>query len=359
MVAERRGVLFPFFGLAAIALTFSADAQLPTVSAREQMLTLLERAALHRDHVDWRGLRRDLANTPDPQRQRVLLDDAIRRATAGHGRWLSADEVDSRSKRVSVLQQGTASSSEPVVASTTVTLDPRLGMIGVGPYLTDRRLSETQQSADGRQWALNLQAAIRRQDDGSRCGWMLDLRQNSGGNMWPMLLGAGPLLHGSVEESTPVGYFSDGRNTQPWFYRNGTVGAGHQVHVALGAEGYVLKRPGSPVAVLQSGRTASSGEAIVLALRGRRNSRSFGFPTAGYSTGNNPVTLVDGSLLVLTGTVMKDRNGMGDGARIFPNMPSRDDEDMERAARQWLLAQPACTGRREAAVAPLPINVSR
>lgn len=359
MVAGKRGMLFSFFGLAAMVLAFSAEAQLPTVPAREQMLVLLERGALHRDRVDWRGLRRDLANTPDPQRQRALLTDAIRRATAGHGFWLSVEEADSRSERARTTQQGPTSSNASGIASTAVKLDARLGMIVIGPYRTDLRLSEAQNLAQGRQWALNLQAAIRQQDDGKRCGWMVDLRRNSGGNMWPMLLGVGPLLHGSADESKPVGHFSDGRNAQPWYYRNGAVGSGDQVHYALGTGTYVLKRPGSPVAVLQAGATASSGEAIALALRGRPNSRSFGFPTAGYSTGNSPMTLVDGSLLVLTGTVMKDRNGMGDGARIVPDTPSRDDADIERAAQQWLLAQPACTGRREATVAPLPINVSR
>jgi hypothetical protein len=359
MVTEKRGMLFPICALMAMALAFSAEAQLLTMPAREQMLGLLERGALHRDQVDWRKLRRDLANTQDPKQQRALLIDAIQRATAGHGRWLSVDEANDRSKRSSAGQQNPMSSSAAGDASTTVRLDARLGLIDVGPYLADRGLSQAQQVAHGRQWALNLQTAIRQQDDGSRCGWMVDLRLNSGGNMWPMLLGIGPLLHESADESEPVGYFNDGRDEQPWRYRNGSVGVSDQVYFGLGTATYVLKRPGSPVAVLQSGRTASSDEAIALALRGRDNSRSFGFPTAGYSTGNRPITLVDGSLLLLTGTVMKDRNRMGDGARIVPDTPSTDDVDIMRSAQQWLLAQPACTGKREGATAPPPINVSR
>ncbi len=359
MVGERKRVLSLLCTAAAMLLAFSSAAQVPTLPAREQMLGLLERSALHRDQVDWAKLRGDLAATDDPARQRALLDAAIQRATAGHGRWLSAEDVDSRSRRISARQQRPVPSNASGIASRMAGLDARLGMVVVGPYLTDRRLSATQQSAKGQQFALDLQAAIHQQDDGSRCGWIVDLRQNSGGNMWPMLLGIGPFLHGRIDEATPVGYFNDGRNTQPWYYRLGLVSAGDQVHLSLADAAYVLKRPESPIAVLQSGRTASAGEAVALALRGRHASRSFGFPTAGYSTGNNPVTLMDGSLLVLTGTVMKDRNGMGDGASIIPDTSSRDGDDIEQAAQQWLLAQPACTGKQAAMVVAPSINVPR
>jgi len=71
----------------------------PSLPAREQMLGLLERQALHRDRVDWMTLRRDLAATGDPERQRRLLAEAINRATAGHGGWMSAGELRDRSRR--------------------------------------------------------------------------------------------------------------------------------------------------------------------------------------------------------------------------------------------------------------------
>jgi hypothetical protein len=64
---------------------------------------------------------------------------------------------------------------------------------------------------------------------------------------------------------------------------------------------------------------------------------------AGVSTGNVVHTLADGSRLLLTTSVMRDRNGRGDGLKIEPTS-ARGDAATGRGPA-WLLAQPACQGR--------------
>ncbi len=343
MRRKQNGVMV-WTTLAAMLLALPAAATpVPSLPAREQMLGLLEHKALYRDRVDWAALRRDLAATDDPDRQRRLLSDAINRATAGHGRWMLAEEVrEGYRKRVA------GSDMAPAAAATegpqAHPIDARLGLIRVAPYLPDPALPREQQRAAERQEAQRLQESLWRQDDGSRCGWIVDLGDNTGGNMWPMLLGVGPLLRGRADGPDVVGHFFDGAALQPWRYREGAVWVGDAPRLAPDDTARRLRRPDAPVAVLQSGRTASSGEAIVLAFRGRPHSRSFGTPTMGYSTGNVPVTLADGSTLLLTGTVMKDRNGIGDGSRIVPDVPAAQRADAMRLAQAWLLAQPACGG---------------
>ncbi|WP_433853675.1 S41 family peptidase [Stenotrophomonas nitritireducens] len=331
--------------LAAVLLALPAAATpVPSLPAREQMLGLLEHRALHRDRVDWTALRRDLAATDDPDRQRRLLSDAINRATAGHGGWMSAEEMREgyrkRGARSSTTQAAVAAG-----APETYPLDARLGLIRVGPYLPDPALPRERQRDAERQHAHRLQDELWRQDDGSRCGWIVDLGDNTGGNMWPMLLGVGPLLPGRADGPDVVGHFLDATGLQPWRYREGAVWVGDALRLAPDDAARRLRRPDAPVALLQSARTASSGEAIVLALRGRPHSRSFGTPTMGYSTGNVPVTLVDGSTLLLTSTLMKDRNGLGDGARIAPDVTAAQRAEATRLAQAWLLEQPACSGR--------------
>lgn len=195
---------------------------IPSLPAREQMLGLLERQALHRDRVDWMTLRRDLAATGDPERQRRLLAEAINRATAGHGGWMSAGELRDRSRRT----EHTA----PVVPAVGAIAEPggerieaRLGLVSVGPYLPDLGLPRGLQRDAERRHAQRLQDALWQQDDGSRCGWIVDLAENTGGNMWPMLLGVGPLLRGRVDGPDVVGHFFDGATLQPWRYREGAV----------------------------------------------------------------------------------------------------------------------------------------
>ena len=43
-------------------------------------------------------------------------------------------------------------------------------------------------------YAKTLQDSIRARDRVGLIGWIVDLRGNSGGNMWPMLAGVGPVL---------------------------------------------------------------------------------------------------------------------------------------------------------------------
>jgi Peptidase family S41 len=43
-------------------------------------------------------------------------------------------------------------------------------------------------------YAASAQHMIRELDELGIDGWIVDLRRNTGGNMWPMLAGAGPIL---------------------------------------------------------------------------------------------------------------------------------------------------------------------
>ena len=82
---------------------------------------------------------------------------------------------------------------------------------------------------------------------------------------------------------------------------------------------YRLKHTLPPVAVLTGPKTASAGEAIVVAFRGRPSTRSFGEPTAGVPTANQGFRLSDGALLVLTVAVDADRTGRTYDSTIPPD----------------------------------------
>lgn len=333
--------LLPWVALLGMA---TAHAQAPSAAAQEQMLGLLQEKALYRAKVDWTALRRALAATDAPDAQRGLLLDAINRATAGHGGWLSPDHARNAHQKLDTPDKPPASVSlQSATVAETPRLDPRLGMIHIGAYLPGMGLSRAQQREAEKAHALALQATIRAQGEDLRCGWIVDLRDNQGGNMWPMLLGAGPLLQIDEGDDTgTIGYFWDGAESQPWRYHNGSLWIGTAERLSIGAAAYTLDQPTAAVAVLVSRQTASSGEAVVLAFRAQPNSRSFGMATAGYSTGNVPVTLVDGSTLLLTNVVMQDRRGVGDGQRIIPDVTATDANDALRLAQEWLLQQPAC-----------------
>ncbi|MDH4118768.1 MAG: S41 family peptidase [Acidimicrobiia bacterium] len=171
---------------------------------------------------------------------------------------------------------------------------------------------------------------------GDACGWILDLRGDSGGNVFAMLVALGPLLgpgpalsyqhrDGSVDfyDITPVGDLAA---------QDGTV---------LAEAPTTVERFSSdlPIAVLHGSSTASAGEGIVMATRGRHNVRSFGQPTAGLPTGNTLFEFSDGSAVNLTVAIGIDAAGEPHEGPIPPDVTT-DNADADAVA--WLLAQPNC-----------------
>lgn len=169
--------------------------------------------------------------------------------------------------------------------------------------------------------------------------WVVDLRQNEGGNMYPMIAGLGPLLG----EGT-LGYFVNGKREVPWGYRNGKsyvkkTGTGTTVSTP-----YRLRQAGARVAVLIGPRTASSGEMTAISFIGRPNTRFFGLPSAGYTTANEEFKLPDKALLFLANAGTADRTHRKYPQRITPDeaikVPATDTTDPTLdAAQAWLVNQ--------------------
>ena len=89
-----------------------------------------------------------------------------------------------------------------------------------------------------------LQDVVEAVDATAPCGWIVDLRENPGGNMWPMIAGVGPILGEGV-----LGAFVDPDSVrQLWFYRAGVAGVtlpgGRElVEQRVTGDAYRLARP--------------------------------------------------------------------------------------------------------------------
>ncbi|KAA9001378.1 hypothetical protein FJU30_09190 [Affinibrenneria salicis] len=152
--------------------------------------------------------------------------------------------------------------------------------------------------------AKGMAAGIARHASQAEKGWVVDLRGNVGGNMWPMLAG----LHSLLGPGAVGGFRDRTGKVSPWIIpragvENGSAALDH-----------------ARVAVLVDERTASSGEAVAVAFHGRAGVRLFGRPTAGLSTGNASFPLCDGSLLLLTTSRFVDRKGTVFGKQIVPDL---------------------------------------
>lgn len=161
--------------------------------------------------------------------------------------------------------------------------------------------------------------------------WIVDLQNNSGGNMWPMLVAIGPLL-----QAKKVGAFitPNGKKTN-WYYRDGKIFEGSQVRAETNNP-YKKKPSYSYLAVLIGNNTLSSGEAIAVAFKGRPKTKFFGQPSRGMSTANRGFGLSDGSILFLSVSYFADRKGNIYKKGIKPDVIYKNNSQSLKSAIEWL-----------------------
>ena len=207
--------------------------------------------------------------------------------------------------------------------ATTPTLPANIGYVKVGAF--------SGSATAATDFAAGIQQSIRTRDRADLIGWVVDLRSNGGGNMWPMVAGLGPILGEGL-----LGHFIDPTGArQAWRYQGGASTLDGVTLVRVD-NAYRLIRENPHVAVLVDNAVASSGEATFIAFRGRPDTRSFGVATCGLSTANRGFPLSNGAMLFLTTAVMADRNLVPFGDQVAPDYIGTSNADVEANAIAWL-----------------------
>lgn len=169
----------------------------------------------------------------------------------------------------------------------------------------------------------------------AHCGWVVDLRTNTGGSMWPMVSALG-LFFGDER----LGGFKDRNGRINWW----SMKSRWVTPVAGQSEAHDAK-----IAVLLGSRTASSGEAVAVAFIGREGTQSFGMATSGKASSNRKFPLPDGSAIYLTTAVDVDRFGREVGERVVPDVLLSEEvvsrSEVPKEALDWLTT--SCPRRRQ------------
>ncbi len=205
-----------------------------------------------------------------------------------------------------------------LITSTTRGQELRIGYVLVPSFGGQESFDPTKAA----EFANALHEQIRQLDNAGATAWIVDLRYNSGGNMWPMLAGIGPLLG-----AERVGAFArEGQAPVAWEHRDGKTGTPGSVSVTIKSP-LTLRHPSARVAVLVGKYCTSSGEAIAVALRGREHSRFFGKPTGGATTSTQSIWMGDGAMLFITNAIYADRTGKLYGGKLEPDEIITDSPD--------------------------------
>ena len=202
-------------------------------------------------------------------------------------------------------------------------------------------------------YAQRIHDGIAAVDRAPRCGWVLDLRQDAGDDLFTQLAAAGPLLgegragyfvdpHRAPDSTAAAGADTSGAAFASFGYQSGRATAAGFGHAGVAGPTRLPQRYPN-VAVLIGPETKSAGEALAVAFKARPRARLFGAPTAGAATLLAYAELPDGSWLAYSSLVFADRTGERHVPNVRPDVEaSAPPGRVPREATRWLRSRPEC-----------------
>jgi carboxyl-terminal processing protease len=288
-----------------MSFVFASYAQkTETQQTLNQIIEHAENNSLYRENVDWSLLKSemyDLSIDADSVSQlKPALDLMFKKLNDTHGRvfhnnqFLSYYTGEKKAHRAHIdWDVYTDIQSAQVYEFKAQLLQDSIGYVRiVGLPMGDNQ----KMSAD-------IQNAVCNVLEKGAKKWIIDLRYNGGGNMFPMVEGLATLIgdgnvggtQGVTEEESSV-----------WQIKNGDFFYDEQ-NVAIENNCPVRELP--KIAVLISVYTASSGEALAVILKKRSNTRFFGHKTMGMVTATDYKQIDDLTAMMISVSYYKDREG--------------------------------------------------
>lgn len=308
MVLGRRNAMKPRFYIIVLVTLFSfyiesckkADQHKnidnKSINALKMAIDTIKTYSYYRDKIDWSIVEKKILKNYERAKHESETYQGIRECFKILNDKHSFVEI-----KDSLSEEGA-----PLPVYTKFNEKKQIGYIKVNWFVGDQKAEKA--------YITNLQNEIKRQGHLNIKKWIIDLRGNFGGNMWPMLAG----LASFYNENDTLGYFvSNKKEYSCWLYKkNFYVGEDLVFNVA---NTYKLKGK-TKIAILIDHITASSGEAIAITFKNRPNVLFFGKPTAGVSSGNVFFEINDNVSLYLTTCVMADANRKIYGDKILPDV---------------------------------------
>lgn len=307
----------------------------------DNALRRMERFYLRKADVNWPNFRRQAYRRIEGAQTPRETFGAIRATIASLGDDAHNSLVDAN-WRAEVSSRAPPSTKHPMfrlpVITSRLTKDG-IAYVSVPWFVSDGwgafyRL----QDPEGRAYARRLREKLLALDEMNPRGWIIDLRMNDGGSMWPMLDGLAPLIGEGRVAALDMPQFN--RRVDTWIV-SGNSYSGTPWFAGLGSRRPPLKNGEGPLAILTGSATASAGEGVLIAFKGRPHTRQFGRPTFGVPTSPASHALGHGVILFITIARQMDRRGRSYDGPIPPDEEikesGRDDTaPIVAAATRWI-----------------------
>ncbi len=271
----------------------------------ETAFDIIEANALNADQVDWDALREKVftrqQGVTDISKQHIQIKYILTELNDHHSHFLTPEEAEDVFWHASIEQ---APSPWGEILSDRYAYLWMGGFASADPEVMD-------------EYASNLQQIVKDLDAQGPCVWVLDLRDNNGGNLHPMVAGLGELIGDGL---VAQGMNNQGEILYQSFYKDGGYYSEGEVIAQAEDPDFALQHKDLPISVLIGPNTMSSGEALAMAFRGKPNVTLIGHETAGLTTGKTFYELSDGALIFLTVTIDVDPTGKAYGGKIIPDI---------------------------------------
>lgn len=289
----------------------------------KKMIREFERNSINRDSIDWKYFEKKVWESA-----LISKDSAVITALTLNGEKHSS--YYDQTKETYLSAKGKKAYSYKKIEA--FENEENLGYINILPFIDSRKsLDETLKK--GAEYITENLENIKKQDAKKLKGWVIDLRKNNGGNMWPMLVSLTPFLENEI-----LGYFLIEDKWNEWSKQENEIynGSANQTKKFIDAPlDYKLTNKNLKIAVLINGNTASSGEAAAIALMSNPNVKFFGNSTAGYTTSNSTITLKNNDILILTSGVMADYTKKEYWNGVKPNFKISGTDDLKNEILEW------------------------
>ena len=251
-----------------------------------EILDIIKRKSMVRDSIDWPEFTHEIENevdNADLSQANFIIYKIIRKLRSyGDNHSIYQDKIETETYY---------SKKDSISYPTSRLINGNIGLLILPSHLS-------MNPEENLKYATILREEIQNLDQNQISGWIVDVRENEGGNMWPMIAGLNPLIQDGI-----VGFFASNKTITNWYSKSIKP-----IGVKRMTNNYKCKDLSKKIAVLISDKTASSGEMTAISLLGRENSKTFGNKTAGYTTANAMYKLSNGATLLLAVSYSMDKN---------------------------------------------------
>lgn len=265
----------------------------------ENLLTIVKENSVFSDSINWSLLEHEIDSITENSQNKDIraltvmhVLNRLRAVGDDHSLYMTKDQA----KELFVQKQDSVNPEGKLLST-------HIAYVKV-PGFASGKVSEHNK------FATKIQTLIQTLDSKQIKGWIVDLRGNWGGGMYPMIVGLGPLL----EEGVLGYYVLQNGHKKAWSYKNGGSNGVYVVNP------YVVQNKNIKIAVLINNQTASSGEMTAISFIGKPNVKLIGSPSAGFTTGNRPYMLKDSSYIHLASARVADRNMHKINGPIVPDI---------------------------------------